>query len=211
MNAILLLTSATSLQQQIFSWRRRRCCATCGKDKVGPVRDDGQGRDVEMLWWVSCAGIVGRSTHGRMWDQDTMDWSTHVRPWDGPHMVTCGQDSGARTHTGRVHVLPLPGSWLLTWLVSLTVRVTMTNVTHSRALRAQSTHATHAITDPHKWTRPVQAGFYGTASLSEYLNESSDSLSTFPRGKDFVSKKREKSWFLVIVTWDISAHTECLV
>ena len=82
---ILLLRS---LQQQIFSWRRRRCCATCGKDKVGPVRDDGQGRDVEMLWWVSCAGIVGRSTHGHMWDQDTMDWSTHVnvRLWDGPHM-----------------------------------------------------------------------------------------------------------------------------
>ena len=108
---MLLLSS--SLQQQIFSWRRRRCCTTCGKDKVGPVSDDGQGRDVEMMLCAPCGGRMEWSTHGHVGSgHRPMEWSTlHtcVRSWAGPHMVT-------RDHTGAGHTLgeSMSSTWLLT-------------------------------------------------------------------------------------------------
>ena len=119
-----------------------RCCGEC------PV----QSRTVHT-WWH-----VGLGHHGLVHTCEAMGWSTHGHVWPGQ------QD----THWAS----PCAPTWLLTWLVSLTERVTMTNVTHLRALRAQSTHATHAITDPHKWTRPVQAGFHDPHCFSFWVNGS---------------------------------------
>ena len=121
-----------------------------------------QGQGWPSEWWrprtwcwddVVCA----------MWRQNGMihAWSRRIRtqaPWNGPHSTHVWGHGLVHTWSHR-HTWPDPGAghtlgesmsstWLLTWLVSLTLRVTMTNVTHSRALRAQRTHATHAISDP---------------------------------------------------------------
>lgn len=110
-----MLLFSSSLQQQIFSWRRRRCCTTCGKDKVGPVSDDGQGRDVEMMLCAPCGGRMEWSTHGHVGSGhrphgmvhtphmcEVMGWSTHG------HTVTRDQTQEQDTHWASP--CPLPGS-----------------------------------------------------------------------------------------------------